>query len=339
MPPPKSKIENPKSHWWQRLLPFAARPSAPDAEVVFPPGFLESLERLRVAALKAAGGGLHEGHRLGAFRGGQLEFHDHRSYSPGDDLRYLDWSLYARLGRPFVKEFAREEAGCLHLLLDATPSMQLGRPSKWTFARRLAALFGHVAWKAHDLVHACAFRGPGRELTRYPARGARPSSTAFVDWLRRERLAEPEPQAADAPARAEAGALNEAVRAFLRAGPPRGHVFVIGDFWQEEAELAESIRLLGAAGHDVAGIHVLAAEELLPPETGPVRVLNLEAAGELELTLTPAALARYAAELDAHAQAVQRIFRRRGGLYLHERSDTPLEKILIQTLRRRRWVA
>ncbi|MCW8131434.1 MAG: DUF58 domain-containing protein, partial [Planctomycetota bacterium] len=134
--------------WWQRLLAFGTEPERADADVVFPPGFLESLERLRILAVRAAGGGLKEGHRLGAYKGGQLEFHDYRNYVPGDDLRYLDWNLYARLGKPFVKEFAREEAGSIHLLLDASPSMGLGAPSKWTFARRVAELFGHVGWSA-----------------------------------------------------------------------------------------------------------------------------------------------------------------------------------------------
>ncbi|MCZ7643749.1 MAG: DUF58 domain-containing protein [Planctomycetota bacterium] len=333
---------SPARPWWHRFFGLN-RTAAPDAEVVFPPGFLESLERLRIAALKASGGGLREGHRLGAYRGGQLEFHDHRGYSPGDDLRYLDWNLYARLGRPFIKEFAREEAGCLHLLLDATASMRLGRPAKWTFARRLAALFGHVAWKSNDLVFAWAYRGAEAELSRYPARGARPSSPEFVEWLRRQALAAPlHERAAAADGRAPsgaAGAFSAAVRAFLRAGPQRGHVFIVSDFWQEESEIAESVRLLTAAGFDVAGLHVLAEEELRAPDPGALRVLSLEDPGEVELYATGAAAACYAKELEAHLAAVKGIFQRRGGLYLFERSGAPLERVLIQTLRRRHWVA
>src|SRR5213595_2066023 len=112
-----------KVGWFSRLLSLAPRGrERAGGDIVFPPDFLASLERLRVAALKAMGGGLREGHRLGAYKGGQLEFHGHRDYSPGDELRYLDWNGYARLGRPYIKEFAREESGVLHLAVDATAS-------------------------------------------------------------------------------------------------------------------------------------------------------------------------------------------------------------------------
>ena len=231
--------------WWRRLLSLGAAESIGASDLVFPPGFLESLDRQRILALKAAGGGLKEGRRLGAYKGGQLEFHDHRSYAPGDDLRYLDWNLYARLGKPFVKEFAREEAGAIHLLLDATPSMALGAPSKGTYARRLAALFAHVGWSARDQVRAHLFRGAGAKSAAYPARGSKGTTPEFLAWLRTQEAAppaglDPEPEAragfaAPTGSREDAGALGEAVRSFLHAAPARGRVMLISDFWQEEA--------------------------------------------------------------------------------------------------------
>lgn len=342
----KSSIVNPGG-FWRRL--FGAPADAGDADVVFPPGFLEALERLRIAALKAAGGGLKEGHRLGAYRGGQLEFHDHRGYSPGDDLRYLDWNLYARLGKPFVKEFAREEAGAIHLLLDASASMALGTPSKWTFARRLGALFAHVAWSARDQARVFVFGrgepGEGERLRSFPPRGARPGTGELLDWLRKERVAPPaverdpggEREGAPA-AKADAGVLLGSVRAFLREAPVRGRVFVVSDFWYEEREIAAAIQALAAAGFDPAALHVLAPEESAAPESGELRILSLEEPGEVELNHTPAAAARYAEELEAHASAVEGVLRRRGGPYLFAPSDAALEKVLLQTLRRRRWI-
>ena len=125
--------------WWVRLRAFFSPSDTGDAGLDLPPDFLQLLERLRLLSVRAVGGGVRQGHRLGAYRGGQLEFHDYRAYTHGDDLRYLDWNLYARLEKAFIKEFAREEAGAVYLLLDGTPSMSLGNPSKWTFVRRLAA--------------------------------------------------------------------------------------------------------------------------------------------------------------------------------------------------------
>lgn len=341
----KSSIVNPG--FWRRL--FGAPADTGDADVVFPPGFLEALDRLRIAALKAAGGGLKEGHRLGAYRGGQLEFHDHRGYSPGDDLRYLDWNLYARLGKPFVKEFAREEAGAIHLLLDASASMALGTPSKWTFARRLGALFSHVAWSARDQARTFVFgRGvlsQGERLRSFPPRGSRPGTGELLEWLRKERIAPPaaERDPVDdgegrSVAKAEGGILLDAVRAFLREAPTRGRVFVVSDFWYEEREIAAAFQSLSAAGFDTAALHVLAPEESAVLEPGELRILSLEETGEVELNHTPAAAARYAEELEVHTAAVEGVLRRRGGHYLFAPSDAALEKVLLQTLRRRRWI-
>lgn len=331
--------------WWRRLLGFGAAEARPNTEVVFPPGFLESLERLRILAVRAAGGGLKEGHRLGAYKGGQLEFHDYRNYVPGDDLRYLDWNLYARLGKPFIKEFAREEAGSIHLLLDATPSMALGAPSKWTFARRVAALFAHIGWSARDRVDALVYRGAGQTVATYPFTGKRGASLEFIDWLGRQAVAEPrtaeheESFEATAAKPAAEGALREAVQKFLRMAPARGRVFILSDFWQEEAEILDAVQRLSASGHDLTALHVLAQDEAHPPDPGELRILSVEDAGEVELSATASAVQRYQQELEAHCAAVEGILRRRGGQYLFEHSDTSLERVLLQAFKRRRWVA
>jgi uncharacterized protein (DUF58 family) len=333
-------------------LPLGAREKPGEAEVDFEPGFLESLERLRLLALRAAGGGLKEGHRLGAYKGGQLEFHDYRGYAPGDDLRYLDWNLYARLDKPFIKEFAREEAGTVHLLLDATTSMALGQPSKWTFARRLAALFAHVGWSARDVVRAYVYRRPGLDPATYPPGGRRGETAEFLEWLRREQTAPPaalqtgreagpsaeQGQASSAAPAGAAGALLSAVRAFLRTAPVRGRVFLISDLWQEEDELADALRRLSTSGFDLAVVQVLAPEELMAPEPGEWRVLAAEEPGEVEVNLSLAGTSLYVTELHAHRGRIESFVRKRGGLYLMESSDTPIERVLIQALRERRWV-
>lgn len=336
---PQAAPRNPQPSWWRRILSLRGREGEDDGEVTFPPGFLESLERLRILALRASGGGLKEGHRLGAYRGGQLEFHDHRSYAPGDDLRYLDWNLYARLGKPFIKEFAREEAGAVHLLLDASPSMALGAPSKWTFARRLAALLAHVAWKSRDRVWAWVFRGADRPLATYPPQSARAETRSFVEWLGKEHIdSSPAKPRSEETAEPAEGVLLSAIQAFLRRSPVRGRVFVISDFWQEETEVSDAVRRLSAAGFDLAAIHVLASDEVGMFDHGELRVLAVEENGEVELNGTDDAAMRYEEELNAHLTRIEGLFQRRGGLYLYERSDTPLERVLIESLRRRRWL-
>jgi len=345
-------LESTSRPWWQRLLTFGQAEVRRDTEVAFLPGFLESLERLRILAVKTAGGGLNAGHRLGAYKGGQLEFSDYRPYSPGDDLRYLDWNLYARLGRPYIKEFAREEAGHIHILLDATPSMALGTPSKWTFARRVAALFAHIGWSAKDKVRVHVFRDQRLPLESYPKHRTSGGTPQLMEWLARQPTAPPAWEAQNdtadaeqsglkypsAPSVSAAGALTGATQAFLRGAPARGRVFIVSDFWHEEAEISNAVQRLGAAGFELTALHVLAADEAHAPDLGAWRVLSPEESGEVDLSVSATSAARYQSELDAHLTAVECLFRRRGGLYLYERSDTPLERVLLQTLRKRRWL-
>jgi uncharacterized protein (DUF58 family) len=331
--------------WLKRLLALAPLGSGQKAapEVVFGPEFLASLERLRLVALRAMGGGLREGHRLGAYKGGQLEFHGHRAYTPGDELRYVDWNSYARLGKPFVKEFAREEAGVLHLLLDATPSMALGTPTKWTFARRVAALFVHVALASKDVARVYMFRSDNEALEHFPLRGARAGTREFLAFLEAAEVDGPiqgegtgrDARTTELPAR---GALANAVTEFLRTSPKRGRVIVVSDFWQEEQEIVAAVSRLAGAGFDVAALHVLAPEELLPRAEGELLARSVEEDGEVEVSAGSDLPARYSRELEAHCRSVEETFRRRGGNYLRAGSDTSIESVLIAALRQRKWV-
>lgn len=328
---------SPFPRWWQRLRELFVQRGAVDPDVDLPRGFLELLERLRILSVRATGIGLRQGHRLGAYRGGQLEFHDYRSYVPGDDLRYLDWNLYARMEKAFIKEFAREEAGAVHLLLDATPSMLLGHPSKWTFARRLAALFAHVAWTGQDMVHVQVFRGNGIPPSTYPPRGSSGSTAQLLEWLRRQTISSSVPPPDFAHVQGP-GATAEGVRQFLGTSPHRGRVFLLSDFWDEEQVLTAAFHRLTAAGLDLSAVHILSSEEIMPPEGGDWRLFADEEPGEIELSMAPAVSARYAAELEAHRAAVESLLCRRGGTYIFAPSNTSLERVLIQTLHRRQWV-
>ena len=107
---------------------------------LFDEPFLRKLEALRFAVRRAVSG-RREGDRLTRKRGGSAEFTSHRSYSQGDDFRAIDWNLYGRLGQLYVKEFSREEALPVRLVIDTTASMA----PKFDFARRLGAALALVA--------------------------------------------------------------------------------------------------------------------------------------------------------------------------------------------------
>ena len=132
--------------------------------------------------------------------------------------------------------------------------------------------------------------------------------------------------------------LHDAVSEFLRRGPRRGGVLLIGDFWHEEGEIVESVSRLSRAGFDVSALHTLVAEEMEPPAAGELLVTSLESDDAVALWFGDDGRARYFSELEQHRAAVESIFRKRGGNYLFASSDTSIEKVLIASLRQRRWL-
>ena len=121
------------------------------AQDFFTGEFLAQLERLALASKRTFRGRV-KGERKSPHRGSSVEFVDYRPYGVGDDLRYVDWNIYGRLDRLYLKLFVDEKDLCLHLLLDASSSMDVGEPTKLRYATRLAAALGFVALVNYERV-------------------------------------------------------------------------------------------------------------------------------------------------------------------------------------------
>src|SRR5262249_51706834 len=106
-------------------------------------GILARIARLDIATKKILQGRM-KGEKRSKKRGRSVEFADHRPYAAGDDLRFLDWSIYARLERLMVKLFLEEEDQHLYVLLDSSASMDYGRPNKLRYAQRAAAALAYI---------------------------------------------------------------------------------------------------------------------------------------------------------------------------------------------------
>ena len=122
---------------------------------IFDSEFLRKLERLELLARKMFRGQLRGEHSTSR-RGRGLEFSDFRRYRAGDDLRHIDWNIFSRLERLFLKLYAAEEDMSLHLLLDTSASMGFGDPSKFDSARRLAASLAYIGLNNMDRVAVAA---------------------------------------------------------------------------------------------------------------------------------------------------------------------------------------
>ncbi|MBA2757676.1 MAG: DUF58 domain-containing protein, partial [Chloroflexi bacterium] len=146
----RSGLEVDAPHEAAASVPIAERPAGRPVflpnevdPTVFDEGFLRQLERLLLLMRSPVRGGL-KGGRRSVKRGQSVEFADYREYTLGDDLRQLDWNVYARLEKLFVKLFVEEEDVTITLLIDASTSMASGHPQKLLFAKRAAAALGYI---------------------------------------------------------------------------------------------------------------------------------------------------------------------------------------------------
>ena len=190
------------------------------ATAVCDPGFLGALDRLviprRRTAREETGGA--QGH---APRASGLDWVGHRAYQPGDDLRYLDWHLYARIGRPYVRRFVAERSERIDILIDRSRSMTVGRPSKADLACSLAFVFGYVALAAGERVGATCFGG--QPLCSLPAGRGPTHRGRLLEFL------------ASAPTAAETR-FGRCLVAFASRASEVGQVIVISDLLDESVE-------------------------------------------------------------------------------------------------------
>lgn len=251
-----------------------ARPEG-RVESRFDDRFLRKLEYLSVVVRRAFSGQIRAERRSRRVGAG-IEFADHRDYSAGDDLRYLDWNLYGRVGRLMVRLFEEDEDLSISVLLDASASMGLGQPPKLDLAMQVGAALAYVGLANLDRVSIYPI---GETLLdgMAPARG----KARILPMLRFLEGVQPAGRTALAPA----------VSAFLRRHRRRrrGLVILISDFY-DPAGYREALDLLRYDRFEIIVIQVSAPDEAHPTLRGDVTIRDVETGEERELTVSPAAL-------------------------------------------------
>ncbi len=278
--------------------------------------FLIQLERLALASKRTFRGRV-KGERKSPHRGSSVEFVDYRPYGVGDDLRYVDWNVFGRLDRLYLKLFVDEEDLCLHLLLDASASMAYGEPTKLWYAAHLAAALGFVALVNYERVGVGIVRDRITEGWS-PTRG-RSQVLPLLDFLGR--------LSADGTT-----GLNEGLAGYARKSRDAGLAVVVSDLL-DPGGYGAGLRALQERRFDVHVIHVLAPEEMNPSLAGDLRLRDAETREIRELTFDGEALRAYRRRLHDFLDTAQGFCRSHEITYHRVTTDIPVEEFLLRHLK------
>jgi uncharacterized protein (DUF58 family) len=287
------------------------------ATPIFDPAFLRKLEALRLWTRQPLHG-VAAGSRRAPGLGASVEFADFRSYTPGDDLRRVDWNAYARLERLFLRLYRAEENLTLTLILDTSASMAWGTPPKDRFAQQTAAALAYLALTGEDRVALARCGSAG--LSYLPPVGGRSAISRVWDAL----AAAPSEGAAD---------LNGALREFGRYRPGPGVAVVLSDLLLPGG-YQDGLKTLLHLRQEVVVLQVLAPDELAPELAGDLRLIDAEDGRAVEVSLTPRVLRAYRERLTAYTRAVAAFCAQHGITFLQLRSDLNLEDVVLRLLRR-----
>jgi uncharacterized protein (DUF58 family) len=282
---------------------------------------LRQLEQFQLLAQRRAKS-TARGERRSRARGQSVEFADYRNYVAGDDFRYLDWNLYGRLERLFLKLYEEERELPVRIFLDASESMTFGEPRKFDFARQVAAAIGYVALCGFDRVSVIAFPDlSGQSAARGALRAVRGRKSA-LDFFRNL-------------AALEAGGtvnLNDALRRGALEARQAGVAVVLSDFL-DPAGYEKGLEALAGRGFQVNAVQILSPEELNPATYGDLKLVDAETGAIQEVTFGKYRLKTYQQTVQNFCQRLREYCQARGIRSFTASSATPLEQLLLKQLR------
>jgi uncharacterized protein (DUF58 family) len=284
---------------------------------LFDSEFLKRLEYLSLISKRVFRGQLLAQRRTKQLGGG-IEFADHREYSHGDDLRYLDWNVFARYGDLLLKRFQEEEDLHVYILLDASPSMLVGTPSKFDYARQVAAALAYIALADLDRVGIYAYSDQvTAELPMTRGKNRVLSVLRFLDNLKtggtKTDLA-----------RVAKGLVNRAQRT--------GLVIIISDLFDQDG-FKRGVDLLRHRRFEPHVVQIHAPEEINPKFLGDIELEEMESGARRKLTVTERKLRQYAELFQAFLSDIDHYCRSYSLSNTRTTVDLPFDDLILRMMR------
>ena len=286
--------------------------------VLLDPAFMARLDQLDVMSRKMLAGKL-KGERRSKRRGQSVEFADYRNYVIGDDLRFIDWNIYARLDKLFLKLFLEEEDLSLYVLMDVSKSCDYGEPQKAFYIKQVAAALGYIGLVNYNRVTLCAFNN-GIASDTGAMRGRR-RVAQMLDFVQKLEPSGP-------------SHLAEACRRFALAHRQKGVCVILSDFF-DKGGFENGLRYVAGGKYDLFAVQTLSPQEIEPDLQGDLKLKDMEDDDMAEVSITQPLLKQYKANLNAYCLSLKDYLTRRGGTYLFTSTAVPFDTLVLNYLRER----
>jgi len=290
-------------------------------EDLITPDLIAKLDPLDLTSKRIFFGKL-KGERRSKKRGESVEFADHRPYATGDDIRHIDWNVFARLDQIFMKLFLEEEDLSLQLVIDCSASADCGDPSKFLFMQKAVMALGYVGLVNLNRVGVTAMgEGPGGIVSALRDLRGRRRTHELATWIC---------------SLSPGGnfSFREAAERLALSRRGKGVMLVFSDFFFKEG-FDEGLRRLVGHGYDVFAIQVLSPQEVDPTLLGDLRLRDTEDGDMAEVTISAPLLKRYKANLAAYCEHLRSFCAQRDMTLLTVKSDTPIDVLVLDYLRKR----
>jgi uncharacterized protein (DUF58 family) len=278
--------------------------------------FLKKLEYLAFLAKRIRKGSMR-GEHFTYRKGSSLDFRDHRSYNAGDDFRYIDWNVYSRLKKIFVKLFAAEEDLTINILIDTSCSMADRENEKLIYAKKLAAALGYIGLGNLERVGLVAFQD---QLSAFlPAIKRKNQSFSMFSFLSGLK--------ADGKTN-----INKALMSFAAKTRRPGLMIIISDFMDPEGIKQGALSLLYNK-YDVILLHVLSEEEIFPGLSGNLKLSDSESGEERSINVDKYILNAYQKELKKYLKEFEDFSLQHGLEYMRTSTSVPFDEVILKYLR------
>lgn len=308
----------------------SANPTRPTTmDELLDPKLIARLSQLDLSSNKIFAGKL-KGERRSKKRGESVEFADHRPYATGDDLRHIDWNIFARLDQLFMKMFLEEEDLSLHIVIDASASGDCGEPNKFYYMQQTAMALAYIGLVNLNRVAVTAI---GTRDTAIAPQGDHGIAGTIRDLRGRRRIQDVARFLCSLTPDGTTD-FGKAAKRIAMSRRGKGIMVVMSDFFMKEG-YETGLRLLSGRGYDLFALQILAPQEVNPDVAGDLRLIDIEDLDHAEVTVSSPLLKKYKQNLSAYCEDLRTFCARREITALTVQTDTPVDTLLLDYMRKR----